>query len=92
MSLDVNEDLQRIGFALSARGVRAAAFHAGVLQYLASRDKLEKVVNIASVSGENLFVGLVLAASEYCWPTSSCYVYPRLGHSPPRLRDFPFPG
>lgn len=73
MSLDADETSQRIGLALSGGGVRAAAFHAGVLQYLASRDKLEKVVHISSVSGGSLFVGLVFAASGYRWPTSSLY-------------------
>lgn len=74
MSLDTNDDSQRIGLALSGGGVRAAAFHAGVLQYLASRNNLEKVAHISSVSGGSLFVGLVLAASAYRWPTSSCYL------------------
>lgn len=73
MSLDANKNAQRIGLALSGGGVRAAAFHAGVFQYLASREKLEKVVHVSSVSGGSLFVGLVLAASEYRWPTSSFY-------------------
>jgi NTE family protein len=73
MSPDADEKSQRVGLALSGGGVRAAAFHAGVLQYLASREELEKVVHISSVSGGSLFVGLVLAASEYRWPASSLY-------------------
>jgi NTE family protein len=73
MNLDADDNSQRIGLALSGGGVRAAAFHAGVLQYLASRNRLEKVVHISSVSGGSLFVGLVLAASQYRWPTSSLY-------------------
>jgi NTE family protein len=73
MTPDADENARRVGLALSGGGVRAAAFHAGVLQYLASRGKLENVVHISSVSGGSLFVGLVLAASKYRWPTSSLY-------------------
>lgn len=48
-----------IGLAHSGGGVRAAAFHPGVLQYLAEQCLLEQVTRISSVSGGSLFAGLV---------------------------------
>lgn len=68
---DVKES---IGLALSGGGVRAAAFHAGVLQYLAEKNKLESVIHISSVSGGSLFMGLMLSCNEYQWSTSSGYI------------------
>lgn len=65
---------RHIGLALSGGGVRAAAFHAGVLKWLAERELLEKIEHISSVSGGTLFVGLVFHASDYCWPTSEQYL------------------
>ncbi len=64
----------RIGLALSGGGVRAAAFHAGVLQRLADNGWLERVQQISSVSGGSLFTGLVFHASGYRWPTSKQYL------------------
>lgn len=68
------DPLQRIGLALSGGGVRAAAFHAGVLKWLAERDMLKNVHHISSVSGGTLFTGLVLRSSEYVWPSSEQYL------------------
>lgn len=65
---------ETIGLALSGGGVRAAAFHAGVLQYLAEKNKLESVIHVSSVSGGSLFMGLMLSCTEYQWPTSSGYI------------------
>lgn len=67
------EGRTRLGLALSGGGVRAAAFHAGVLQYLAEQGQLEQVSHVSSVSGGSLFVGLVVSRSEYEWPTSEGY-------------------
>lgn len=64
----------QIGLALSGGGVRAAAFHAGVLRYLAEQNRLEQVVQISSVSGGSLFTGLVLSLAGYKWPTSQDYL------------------
>ena len=69
-----------IALALSGGGVRAAAFHAGVLQYLAEHDKLEEIVEISSVSGGSLFTGLVYAATGYEWPSSRQYLEKTLPH------------
>lgn len=63
-----------IGLALSGGGVRAAAFHAGVMRYLAEQGLLEEVVHVSSVSGGSLFVGLVFSAADYCWPGSHAYL------------------
>jgi len=63
-----------IGIALSGGGVRAAAFHAGVLRYLAEQGLLEKVVHVSSVSGGSLFVGIVFQHGNYKWPSSEAYL------------------
>ncbi|HPF07510.1 MAG TPA: patatin-like phospholipase family protein, partial [Spirochaetota bacterium] len=61
---------RRIGLALSGGGVRAAAFHSGVLKYLAEKGKLEDVNHISSVSGGSLFTGLVFSINSGRWPSS----------------------
>lgn len=63
-----------IGLALSGGGVRAAAFHAGVLRYLAEQRLLEKVVHVSSVSGGSLFAGMVFQHGHYRWPGSETYL------------------
>lgn len=71
---------EAIGLALSGGGVRAAAFHAGVLRYLAEQKLLEKVVHISSVSGGSLFAGLVFQHGNYRWPDSETYLREVLPH------------
>ena len=63
-----------IGIALSGGGVRAAAFHAGVLQYLAEKELFESVMHVSSVSGGSLFMGLLLSCNGYQWPSSGDYI------------------
>jgi len=63
----------KIGLALSGGGVRAIAFHAGVLQWLAQNKLLEKIGHISSVSGGSLFTGLLFQGSINQWPTSDQY-------------------
>jgi NTE family protein len=63
-----------IGLALSGGGVRAAAFHAGVLQWFAERKLVERIEHVSSVSGGSLFVGLVFKMSGYHWPSSKQYL------------------
>ena len=72
-----------IGLALSGGGVRAAAFHAGVLKYLAEKGLLENVRQLSSVSGGSLFVGLVYRHANYEWPGSETYLQEVL----PRVRQ-----
>ncbi|MEF9672493.1 patatin-like phospholipase family protein [Pseudomonas sp. PCH446] len=43
--------------ALSGGGVRAMAFHLGVLKYLAEQQALERLTQISTVSGGSLLVG-----------------------------------
>ncbi|MEX2148965.1 MAG: patatin-like phospholipase family protein [Steroidobacteraceae bacterium] len=63
-----------LDLALSGGGVRAMAFHAGVLSYLAENGMLERVRHVSTVSGGSLLVGLILHTSEMRWPTSSEYL------------------
>ena len=63
-----------IALALSGGGVRAMVFHMGVLQRLAERGLLEDITRISSVSGGSLLVGLILAESSFCWPSSRQYL------------------
>ncbi|MDN7909665.1 patatin-like phospholipase family protein [Burkholderia cepacia] len=75
-----SESKKTIGLALSGGGVRAAAFHAGVMRYLAERNLLQDVVHVSSVSGGSLFVGMVFRLADYRWPSSQAYlsdVFPR---------------
>lgn len=46
------------------------AFHMGVLEYLAEKDWLDRVVRISTVSGGSLVTGLVFAVNGGKWPTS----------------------
>ena len=68
MSTDV-----RIGLALSGGGVRAMAFHCGVLQWLAERGRLGNISHISSVSGGSLFTGLVFQFGNWKWPSDEAY-------------------
>lgn len=79
----VQNEKPGIGLALSGGGVRAAAFHAGVLQYLAEQGKLEDVTHISSVSGGSLFIGLVYSSNSNAWPDSQRYLEVSL----PRVRE-----
>ncbi|MFT4923933.1 MAG: NTE family protein [Phenylobacterium sp.] len=67
--------------ALSGGGVRAMAFHAGLLKYLAEKNAFEQVKRISSVSGGSLLVGLIYKENDYRWPDSSHYqnvIYPQI--------------
>ena len=63
----------RIGLALSGGGVRAMAFHCGVLQWLAERGRLVDISHISSVSGGSLFTGLVFQLGNWKWPSDEAY-------------------
>ena len=60
--------------ALSGGGVRAMAFHAGVLQLLAEHELLERVRHISTVSGGSLLIGLIFQKADMRWPTSAEYL------------------
>lgn len=64
---------KRIGLALSGGGVRAMAFHSGVLRWLAEKGQLSQVAHVSSVSGGSLLIGLILQLSNWHWPTAEQY-------------------
>lgn len=59
-----------IALALSGGGIRAMAFHLGVLKWMAERSLLEKVARISTVSGGSLLTGLVYQSNDFKWPSS----------------------
>lgn len=63
-----------IGLALSGGGIRAMAFHCGVLRWLAETERLERISQLSTVSGGTLACGLVLALNSWRWPTSAHYL------------------
>jgi NTE family protein len=63
-------DAQPLAVALSGGGIRAMAFHLGVLKYLAERGVLERISKLSSVSGGSLLVGLILHHHDMRWPSS----------------------
>lgn len=70
-----------IALVLSGGGVRAMAFHMGVLRALAEHGQLESVQRISSVSGGSLLVGLILHECKMIWPASATFadtVYPSI--------------
>jgi len=67
-------EIEKISLALSGGGVRAAAFHAGLLRYLAEKGKLEQVRNISTVSGGSLLIGLVYSLNKNKFPSSKDYL------------------
>ncbi|MCE4553803.1 patatin-like phospholipase family protein [Roseateles cellulosilyticus] len=71
-----------IALALSGGGIRAMAFHLGVLKHLAERGVLESVEKISTVSGGSLVIGLLLQQNGMRWPSSEIF----LTHSLPGMR------
>jgi NTE family protein len=76
---DLKTDL-KIGITLSGGGVRAAAFHLGVLKRLADENLLEKIEMLSTVSGGSLVTGMVYHANDNKWPNSEefnikCFPY-----------------
>ena len=62
-----------IALALSGGGIRAMAFHLGVLRWLAENKSLEQVSHISTVSGGSLILGLILQETSLQWPTSQVF-------------------
>ena len=70
-----------IALALSGGGIRAMAFHMGVLRFMAERGLLESITRLSSVSGGSLLVGLIFHQGDLKWPSSADYLsqtYPAL--------------
>ncbi len=63
----------QIGLACSGGGIRAMAFHSGVLRWLAEAGQLTQIVHVSSVSGGSLLIGLILRLSNWCWPSAEQY-------------------
>src|SRR3972149_9103333 len=63
-----------IALVLSGGGVRAMAFHVGVIRLLAERHQLEHVRRVSTVSGGSLLVGLVLHLTTMRWPSSEEFI------------------
>ncbi|GBF44524.1 phospholipase, patatin family [Leptospira ellinghausenii] len=70
----MSREIEKISLALSGGGVRAIAFHAGLLRYLAKKGKLEQVKNISTVSGGSLLIGLIYSLNNNKFPTSEDYL------------------
>ena len=64
------------GYALvlSGGGVRATAFHLGLLLRLAAEGRLEHVKAISTVSGGSLAAGLVFSRAGLEWPSSRNFI------------------
>ncbi|MGU3557957.1 patatin-like phospholipase family protein [Methylobacterium radiotolerans] len=70
-----------IKIALSGGGVRAAAFHIGVLRRLAAEGLLERVTHVSTVSGGSLITAVVMSSCGMRWPGSVEFeevVFPKL--------------
>lgn len=75
--------MKNISLALSGGGLRAIAFHMGVLKYLSEKNLFENIARISSVSGGSLLIGLILRETSMKWPDSSNF----LSHIYPVLRN-----
>lgn len=70
-----------LGLALSGGGIRAAAFHLGVLRYLAEQGMMERINHLSTVSGGSLIAAAIISTGGMKWPTSLAYLettYPAL--------------
>lgn len=74
---------RRVALALSGGGIRAMAFHLGVLKFLAERGLLEEIHRVSTVSGGSLVIGLLLKESGMSWPSSEKFLTTAL----PQLRE-----
>ena len=73
----------KLGLALSGGGVRAAAFHCGVLRRLALDGLMESATFVSTVSGGSLLLGLILCQIGHRWPASDEF----LDHVLPSVRN-----
>jgi NTE family protein len=63
-----------ISLALSGGGIRAIAYHLGVLKWLAERGLFENVTRISTVSGGSLLMGMVYQSAGFRWPRSEHFL------------------
>lgn len=73
---------KNIGLALSGGGVRAMAFHLGLLKFLADCNEFQNIKHISSVSGGTLIVGLLYGLNGNKWPVREEFlkIYPKIVH------------
>lgn len=72
--MDFSENHRKIALSLSGGGVRAMAFHCGVLRYLAEHNQFENIGYISSVSGGSILTGLIFSLNTCSWPSSNRYL------------------
>jgi NTE family protein len=66
----------KIALALSGGGHRAAAFHLGVMKYLAEHELLESITDISSTSGGSIVVAQLFHSADegLAWPSSEAFL------------------
>lgn len=87
-----------IGLALSGGGVRAMAFHLGLLKFLADNNEFQNIKYISSVSGGTLIIGLIYGLNKNKWPSQERFleqIYPKITHFLSKrplleLKDIPY--
>lgn len=67
-------DEKPIALVLSGGGIRAMAFHLGVMRRMAELGLLERISHLSSVSGGSLIVGLVFLENHLQWPNSRAFL------------------
>ena len=68
-----NEE-QKIYLCLSGVGVRAMAFHTGLLKYLAQNEMFKRIDSISSVSAGSLLTGFIFSKNGLCWPRDQSFL------------------
>ena len=68
-----NEE-QKIYLCLSGGGVRAMAFHTGVLKYLAQNEMFKRIDSISSVSAGSLLTGFIFSKNGLYWPKDQSFL------------------
>ena len=79
---------RKIGLALSGGGHRAAAFHLGVLSFLAKQGLLENITHLSTVSGGSVVMGLIYKMNDYKFPDSQTYLTKILPQIRPYFTDY----
>jgi NTE family protein len=70
----MSSDEKPLALCLSGGGIRAMAFHAGVITSIAKAGKLENVKYISTVSGGSLLIGMIYSQNNHKWPDSKTYI------------------
>ena len=70
----IKNNEQKIYLCLSGGGVRAMAFHTGVLKHLAQNKMLKLINSISSVSAGSLLTGFIFSKNDLCWPEDHTFL------------------